>query len=157
MTPDFFDIVLRLAAATGSGMILGINRELKDKPAGVRTHALVALGAAVIPLIASLPPTDGTSVSRALQGVITGIGFLGAGVILRKLDSGTVHGLTTAATIWLAAALGAACGLGYWSIAAVASALALLVLVLGVPLERQIRRSEGLDPSDREARDERVR
>ena len=155
MTPDFLDIVLRLAAATGAGMILGINRELKDKPAGVRTHALVALGAAVIPLIASLPPTDGTSVSRALQGVITGIGFLGAGVILRKLEAGTVHGLTTAATIWLAAALGAACGLGYWSIAAVAAALALLILVLGVPFERQLRRQEGLDPADREAREER--
>ncbi|MGQ0641065.1 MAG: MgtC/SapB family protein [Gemmatimonadaceae bacterium] len=152
--PDFLEIVLRLGAATIAGMILGINRELKDKPAGVRTHALVALGSAIVPLIASLPPTDGTSVSRALQGVITGIGFLGAGVILRKMESGTVHGLTTAATIWLAAALGAACGLGYWSVAAVAAAIALLVLVLGVPFERELRRHEGLDPADREAREE---
>ena len=154
MTPDFFEVVLRLVAAAGAGMILGINRELKDKPAGLRTHALVALGAAVVPLIASLPPSDGTSVSRALQGVITGIGFVGAGVILRKLDSATVHGLTTAATIWLAAALGAACGLGYWSVAAVAAAIALLILVLGVPLERGLRHREGLDPADRETREE---
>jgi putative Mg2+ transporter-C (MgtC) family protein len=153
MTTDFLDVVLRLGAAALVGMILGINRELKDKPAGVRTHALVALGAAIIPLIASLPPTDGTSVSRALQGVITGIGFVGAGVIIRNLEAGTVHGLTTAATVWLAAGLGAACGLGYWSVAAVASAIALLILVLGVPFERTLRRSEGMDPRDREERD----
>jgi putative Mg2+ transporter-C (MgtC) family protein len=142
MTSEFFDVVLRLVAATAAGLILGINRELKDKPAGVRTHAIVALGASIITLIATLPPTDGTSVSRALQGVITGIGFLGAGVILRNEQGGTVQGLTTAGTIWLAAALGAACGLGYWSVAAVAAAIALLVLVLGVPIERHLRKQD---------------
>lgn len=128
-------------------MILGINRELKDKPAGVRTHAIVALGAAIITLLASLPPTDGTSASRALQGVITGIGFLGAGVILRDMTARTIHGLTTAGTIWLAACLGAACGLGYWSVAAVGAAIALLILVLGIPFERQLRRFEQRDDS----------
>lgn len=142
MTPQFSDIVIRLLAAAAAGMILGINRELKDKPAGLRTHSIVALGAAMITLVATLPPTDGTSASRALQGVITGIGFLGAGVILRDMTGRTIHGLTTAATIWLAACLGAACGLGYWSVAAVAAAIALLILVLGVPFERQLRRYE---------------
>ncbi len=152
MTTDFFDIVLRLVAAAGAGMILGINRELMDKPAGVRTHAIVALGAAIITLLASLPPTDGTSASRALQGVITGIGFLGAGVILRDKAVGTIHGLTTAGTIWLAACLGAACGLGYWSVAAVAAAIALLILVLGMPFERQLRRFEQRNDGDPDRR-----
>ncbi len=142
MDVQFSDIVIRLFAATVAGMILGINRELKDKPAGVRTHAIVALGASVITLLATLPPHDTTSASRALQGVITGIGFLGAGVILRDMTGNTVHGLTTAATIWLAACLGAACGLGYLSVAATASAIALLILILGVPFERRLRRAE---------------
>lgn len=142
MNLAFSDIVIRLLAATVAGMILGINRELKDKPAGVRTHAIVALGASIITLLATLPPQDATSASRALQGVITGIGFLGAGVILRDTSGTAVYGLTTAATIWLSACLGAACGLGYLSIAAMASALALLILVLGVPFERRLRRFE---------------
>lgn len=145
MTPEFSDVIVRLLAATVAGMILGINRELMDKPAGVRTHAVVALGAAIITLLATLPPSDPTSASRALQGVITGIGFLGAGVILRDMSAGTIRGLTTAATIWLAACLGAACGLGYWSVAAVASGVALLILVLGIPFERQIRRTASSD------------
>lgn len=141
MTPDFGDIVVRLLAASAVGMILGINRELMDKPAGVRTHAVVSLGAAIITLLATLPPSDATSASRALQGVITGIGFLGAGVILRDMTGGAIRGLTTASTIWLAACLGAACGLGYWSVGAVGAAVALLILVLGIPFERQIRRT----------------
>lgn len=140
MNLAFSEIVVRLIAAAVAGMILGINRELKDKPAGVRTHAIVALGASVITLLATLPPQDATSASRALQGVITGIGFLGAGVILRDASGTAVHGLTTAATVWLSACLGAACGLGYLSVAATASALSLLILVLGVPFERRIRR-----------------
>ena len=150
MTPQFSDIVVRLLAAAAAGMILGINRELKDKPAGLRTHSIVALGAAMITLVATLPPTDGTSASRALQGVITGIGFLGAGVILRDMTGRTIHGLTTAATIWLAACLGAACGLGYWSVAAVAAAIALLILVLGIPFERHLRRYEQRDADEEE-------
>ncbi|MGH7711390.1 MAG: MgtC/SapB family protein [Gemmatimonadaceae bacterium] len=154
MTLEFFDILLRLVAAAGAGMILGINRELKDKPAGVRTHAIVALGASIITLLGVLPPTDATSVSRVLQGVITGIGFLGAGVILRDQTAGTIHGLTTAGTIWLAACLGAACGLGYWSVAAVAAAIALLILVLGIPFERELRRHEPHDDVNR-GRDDR--
>ena len=149
MTIEFSDILVRLLAATAVGLILGINRELKDKPAGLRTHAIVALGAAIITLLSILPPSDGTSASRALQGVITGIGFLGAGVILRSPE-GEVHGLTTAATIWLAASFGAACGLGYWSVAAVGAALALLILVLGVPFERTLKRAVQNDDEERE-------
>jgi putative Mg2+ transporter-C (MgtC) family protein len=142
MNVDFSDIVIRLLAATVAGMILGINRELKDKPAGVRTHAIVALGASIITMLATFPPQDPSSASRALQGVIAGVGFLGAGVILRNPTGSAVYGLTTAATIWLSACLGAACGLGYWSVAATASAVALLILVLGVPFERRLRRLE---------------
>ncbi|MEW5916047.1 MAG: MgtC/SapB family protein [Gemmatimonadota bacterium] len=148
MTPGFEEILLRLLAAAGAGMILGINRELKDKPAGVRTHAIVALGAAIITLVATLPPSDATSASRALQGLIAGIGFLGAGVILRDTSTRSIHGLTTAGTVWLSASLGAACGLGYWSVAAMAAAIALLILVLGIPFERGIRKLDGRDEED---------
>ena len=142
MDVAFSDIVIRLFAATLAGMILGINRELKDKPAGVRTHAIVALGASIITMLATFPPQDPTSASRALQGVIAGVGFLGAGVILRNPAGSAVYGLTTAATIWLSACLGAACGLGYLSVAATGSAIALLILILGVPFERRLRRAE---------------
>lgn len=142
MNLAFSEIVIRLLTATVAGMILGINRELKDKPAGVRTHAIVALGASMITLLAILPPQDASSAARALQGVITGIGFLGAGVILRDSSGTSVHGLTTAATIWLSAGLGAACGLGYMSVAATGSAVALVILVLGIPFERRIRRRD---------------
>jgi putative Mg2+ transporter-C (MgtC) family protein len=147
MELGFGDILIRLVSAAVAGLILGINRELEDKPAGMRTHAIVSLGAAIITLLAVMPPTHETSASRALQGVVTGIGFLGAGVILRDQDKGRIHGLTTAATIWLAAAMGAAAGLGYWPVAAVAAALALLILVLGIPFERTLHRGDDITGS----------
>lgn len=142
------ETALRLGAATLVGAAVGLNRELRGKPAGLRTHALVALGAAVVTLSSThfahagaFP--DGNAVTRAIQGVIAGVGFLGGGVILKTSDRATVRGLTTAASIWLVACIGITCGAGQWSIAILASALTLFVLVFGGPFEWWIRRHFG--------------
>jgi putative Mg2+ transporter-C (MgtC) family protein len=135
------DIVLRLSAATVLGGVIGLNREFKHKAAGMRTHALVALGSALATSLATWSPDIAAvqhpdAMSRIIQGIITGIGFLGAGVILRTIDGRAVHGLTTAASIWLAACLGCACGTGAWVPAAVAFGWVLVILLFGGPLER---------------------
>jgi putative Mg2+ transporter-C (MgtC) family protein len=131
------EVILRLAVATAVGGLLGLNRELKGKPAGFRTHALVSLGASVAALgtLASSGSVDPNALSRVIQGVLTGIGFLGAGVILRDTE-GRVRGLTTAATVWMATALGIMCGLGYWTVVLIAGLLAYLVLLFGRRVER---------------------
>ena len=139
------DALLRLVVATAIGAVIGINRDLKHKPAGLRTHALVSLAAAFIVEIAlSLPARDigdaGASASRVMQGAITGIGFLGAGVILRARDQEQVHGLTTAASIWLAAGLGMGAGAGSWVPLLVAVGLAMTVLLVGGAIERFFHR-----------------
>lgn len=131
-------IVLRLGVALLLGSILGLNRELHGKAAGLRTHALVCLGAAIATLLALGPlnrPTDPNAVSRVVQGILTGVGFLGAGVILRD-PMGHVTGLTTAATIWICAVLGIVCGLGYWWLLGTATVITVLVLLFGRPIER---------------------
>jgi putative Mg2+ transporter-C (MgtC) family protein len=144
------DIIVRLLAATAAGGVLGLNRKLRGKSAGLRTHCLVSLGSALAVLTADLvsnnsPHPDPTAVTRAIQGIVAGIGFLGAGAILKSgaPDSTEVRGLTTAATLWLAATLGMACGAGYWIPAVVAVVLALIVLVVGGPLESSVRRNVG--------------
>ena len=133
-------IVLRLGAALVLGSVLGLNRELHGKAAGLRTHALVCLGAAIATLLGLGPPSgwatiDPNAITRVVQGILTGVGFLGAGVILRD-PMGHVTGLTTAATIWICAVLGIVCGLGYWSLLGTAVVITLLVLVFGRPMER---------------------
>ena len=138
------EIALRLSAALILGSALGLNRELHGKPAGLRTHGLVSLGAAVATIVSLGFPgesksIDPNAVSRVLQGILTGIGFLGAGVILRN-PNGHVKGLTTAATIWICAALGVACGLGYWSVVGIAMGLTAIVLVIGKPVEHLAER-----------------
>lgn len=138
------EIAARLGAALIVGSALGLNRELHGKAAGLRTHGLVSLGAAVAAIVSLGFPgesksIDPNAVSRVLQGILTGIGFFGAGVILRDPD-GHVTGLTTAATIWICAVLGVACGLGYWSVLAIGLILSVIALVLGVPVERLAKR-----------------
>lgn len=138
-------IVLRLAAAALIGSVLGLNRELHGKPAGVRTNALVCLGAALFTLgglgISREPGgVNADALSRVLQGIVTGIGFLGAGVILRDAAGRQVQGLTTSATIWVAAALGIICGAGQWRLAGCGFALSLVLLILHYPMEKLLRR-----------------
>ena len=148
---DFGQVFLRLAAAVGAGALIGLDREIRRKPAGLRTLALVALGSAVF-ILETVDPARGLSTegtSRVIQGIVTGIGFLGAGSILRGTTEESVRGLTTAASIWLAAATGIACGLAQWPLVAGACSLGLLVLVI-TPVERVIhnrRKSDSTDPT----------
>jgi putative Mg2+ transporter-C (MgtC) family protein len=137
-----WDIVLRLTAATLLGGVLGLDRELKSKPAGLRTHALVGLGAALSTLVTLefVSSVEPGAITRTIQGIIAGVGFLGGGAILRAKDRDEVTGLTTAASIWLVAALGVACGGGFWLSSLVSIVLALLVLVVGRPVEGYVHR-----------------
>src|SRR5215207_7615543 len=102
------DVFLRLGAAVLAGALIGIDREIRDKPAGLRTITLVSLGSAVFTLTA-LGAGMSDSTSRVIQGIVTGIGFLGAGTIIRGQTDQSIRGLTTAASIWLAAAIGISC------------------------------------------------
>ena len=120
------DIVLRLAVATVAGLAIGFEREQREKAAGLRTVALVSSGAAILVISAILAaPDEGV---RMAAGIATGVGFLGAGTILR--ERGEVVGLTTAATVWVAAAIGIAAAVGAYDLAALGTALTLLVLAL---------------------------
>lgn len=151
MTPsDELQIGLRLSAAVVIGALIGLNRQLRHKPAGLRTHALVALGAAVVTLLVTDPfvHMNPDAVSRVIQGVITGIGFLGAGVILRSANGKNVHGLTTAGSIWLAACLGVACGTGAWVITAIACLWVFAILIVGGPIERWVLAKSQMHPED---------
>jgi putative Mg2+ transporter-C (MgtC) family protein len=138
-TPAVFsDITLRLVLAVVFGAAVGLDRELQRKPAGLRTHALVGLGAALLTLTGLMigqPEGNSDAVSRVLQGVVAGIGFLGGGVILHRDDTNDVYGLTTAATIWIVAAIGIAIGAGLWRTAVVGTVLTVLVLVLERPID----------------------
>jgi putative Mg2+ transporter-C (MgtC) family protein len=146
MPLSFAAVLVRLGAAVGVGALIGLDRELRQKPAGIRTLALVALGSAVFVLetidSTRSPYTDPTS--RVIQGIITGVGFLGAGSIMRRVGEESVRGLTTAASIWLAAAMGIACGLANWPLVVVGGLLGVLVLVI-TPVERVIHNRRRTD------------
>jgi putative Mg2+ transporter-C (MgtC) family protein len=133
------EIALRLVAATLVGGAIGLNRDLHGKPTGVRTMGLVGIGSALI-VVASGTVGGNGDATRAVQGIVTGIGFLGAGVIVKDSTSERIHGLTTAASIWLTAALGVTCGLGQWALALLATGLSFIVLILGGPVEKAIHR-----------------
>jgi putative Mg2+ transporter-C (MgtC) family protein len=123
------DVALRLGAAALLGAAIGLDREILHKAAGVRTIGLVSLGAALAVLSAgTLAGSGPDAASRVIQGTLAGIGFLGGGVILHH--RGAIEGLTTAAAIWTAAALGAACGLAAWPVVAVGSVLIFVLLIL---------------------------
>jgi putative Mg2+ transporter-C (MgtC) family protein len=132
-----WEIVGRLALATLVGAAIGINREWEGKPAGLRTHALVALGGALFTVIGlMLGPGDESAASRILQGITAGVGFIGAGVIMRRPKANDVQGLTTAAAIWVVAAIGVAVGAGLWRTSLIALGLGLFVLIVGEAIDR---------------------
>jgi len=126
--PDDPELVGRLALACALGFAIGLERRLGRKAAGERTFALVALGACLF-TVAGLGVSDDASPSRIAAQVVTGVGFLGAGIIFHRGDGG-VRGLTTAAGVWAAAAVGVAIGVGQYLLGIVACALALLLLLL---------------------------
>jgi putative Mg2+ transporter-C (MgtC) family protein len=135
------EVALRLVVATLVGAVVGLNRDLHHKPAGLRTHSLVGLSSALLVIVAlDLTPRDMAGVTRVIQGIVTGIGFLGAGVILHQGESAEIRGLTTAATIWLTAAIGVGCGVGAWRAAGITVILLLAVLILGGGVERAMHR-----------------
>lgn len=121
-------IVLRLLVAATLGGLLGYERERQGKSAGVRTHMLVAIGAALFVLIPQQVGASSTDLSRVLQGLIAGVGFLGAGAIIMGNREVETRGLTTAASIWVTAAIGVAAGLGRESTAVLSTLIALLIL-----------------------------
>ncbi|PYB79969.1 MgtC/SapB family protein [Pseudomonas soli] len=123
-------ILIRLLMAALLGAVLGFERESKGKSAGVRTHMLVSMGAALFVLAPSMAGADEQALSRVIQGIVAGIGFLGAGTILKGngRDTSHVKGLTTAAGLWMTAAIGTAAGMGREATALISTVLALLVL-----------------------------
>lgn len=123
-------ILLRLLLAAVLGGILGYEREQQGKAAGIRTHMLVAMGAALFVLVPQQGGMEIDDMSRVIQGVIAGIGFLGAGAIIKNRSEENVLGLTTAAGVWMTAAIGIACGLGREMTAVLSTFLALGVLAL---------------------------
>jgi putative Mg2+ transporter-C (MgtC) family protein len=133
----------RLALAALLGAAIGINREWERKPAGLRTHALVALGGALFTLIGlMLGADDPSATARVLQGITAGIGFIGAGVIMRRPDMHDVQGLTTAAAIWVVAAIGVAVGAGLWRTSLIVLVFALFVLVVGEAIDRWLHKAK---------------
>ena len=140
---DILDIAVRLGVATLIGVLLGLNRDLHGKSTGVRTLGLVCLGSALAVLsihATNGTETNGTEESRVIQGIVTGVGFLGAGVIVRSEKGHRVHGLTTAACVWVTACVGAACAIAQWQIVVIGVVLVLILLVFGGPFERAIDR-----------------
>jgi len=149
------DLIGRLLAAVIAGGVVGWEREKQDKPAGLRTHMLVALGAATFMVAAEQMALDGAAAGdqvrldplRVLAAVIGGVGFLGAGTIIQS--RGTVRGITTAASLWICASLGATCGIAHYRLAIVAGLFSLLVLWTFGRLERGLFETKGDEPSGR--------
>ena len=143
MSLDLQNIIFRLCIALLSGAIIGIERQLRHKPAGLRTHMLVSLGAAIftlIPLSTAGLNADANALSRVIQGIAAGVGFLGAGEILHESSNQSqrpeIHGLTSAAAVWVSAALGIAAGCGLWQLGLIGALLTFLVLTVFKKLER---------------------
>ena len=135
---DTLDIALWLSAASIVGVVLGLNRDLHGKPTGVRTIGVLCLGSALVVL--SIHAVTGADSSRVIQGVVTGVGFLGAGVIVRSEKRHHVQGLTTAACVWVTACMGAACAIAQWQIVVIGLVLILVILVFGGRFERVVDR-----------------
>lgn len=147
---DWRQMTFRIVLAALAGLAVGYDRERRGKSAGLRTHTLVSVGAALftmVPLVIAPESSHADeSTSRVVQGITAGVGFLGAGEILRRPDTNDasppakVQGLTTAAAIWVAAALGAVAGCGLWQLLLIGGVTTLIVLVVG-PLDRMLKRS----------------
>ena len=134
---DPVEIALRLGTAAVAGALLGLNRDLHDKPTGVRTLGLVGLASALIVMAVG---RDSGDISRVMQGIVTGVGFLGAGVIIRSERGKHIHNLTTAASVWVTACAGAASGAGQWLLVLIGTPFALVILIGGGRFEKLLHR-----------------
>ncbi len=129
MNPEL-EMVLRLLLAAALGAIIGFQRERAHKAAGLRTHVLIALGSALFTVVSIYGFPGAADMSRIAAGVVTGIGFIGAGVIFRGIGGDHVVGLTTAASVWVTAAVGLAAGAGMYIIATSTTILVLIILLI---------------------------
>jgi len=143
--PEFTRFVVRLLLAVILGAAIGYERERRRRAAGLRTHMLIALGVALVVIAAERSAFAPTDLSRVLQGVLAGIGFLGAGAILKRGESEQVKGLTTAASVWATSAIAISAGLGRATMAIIATIIALLILAVLSPLERRMRTKPARD------------
>ncbi|HEX8559817.1 MAG TPA: MgtC/SapB family protein [Pyrinomonadaceae bacterium] len=138
-------VLVRLTAATLLGSMIGIQRERAGKPAGLRTHILVTLGTAVFVLACAGVGMSSDGLSRVIQGVVTGIGFIGAGSILKLNEQRDVQGLTTAAGVWMTAAVGVAVGLGSLGVALLSTIFTMFVLSFAKGFERRVDERRAAD------------
>ncbi|MDP9140747.1 MAG: MgtC/SapB family protein [Pseudomonadota bacterium] len=141
-------LMVRLMAATLLGAVIGFQRERAGKPAGLRTHILVALGTTVFVMAGSGAGMSSDGLSRVIQGIITGIGFIGAGSILKLEREHDIQGLTTAAGIWMTAAIGVAVGLGSLGVALLSTFLTLIILSLVGSFEHRIEEKLAAESTD---------
>ncbi len=147
---EFTRVALRLVVAMLLGGILGYDRERRGISAGLRTHMLVALGAALFVLVPLQARMEVADISRVLQGVIAGIGFLGAGAIIKLSGKQEIIGLTTAASIWLTAAIGVAVGMGKLATAILCTLLALIVLSALRSFAHRVNQESDSDTDDKD-------
>jgi putative Mg2+ transporter-C (MgtC) family protein len=138
-------VIIRLLASALLGAAIGFERESAGKRAGLRTHMLVAAGTTVLVLGGLNSGMEHDAISRVIQGIITGIGFVGAGSILKREEDQKIEGLTTSAAIWMAAAIGVAAGLGVIGLALIATVLTLVVLRITYWFERRTLGKESKD------------
>jgi putative Mg2+ transporter-C (MgtC) family protein len=143
-------VTVRLLLAAFLGGLLGFERETARKHAGLRTHMLVSVGAALFVLVAERSGIEPADLSRVIQGVIAGVGFLCAGAILKSASEDQVRGLTTSAGLWMTAAIGVAAGLGRDGLAVLCTLLTWCILEMEGPLRRWLHRSEADPGSPRE-------
>ena len=138
-------VIIRLIAATLLGAVVGFQREKARKPAGLRTHILVSLGTTVVILACSGVGMSMDGLSRVIQGIVTGIGFIGAGSILKLNEERDIQGLTTAAGVWMTAAIGVAVGLGSLGVALLSTFFTLIILALAGPLDSNAERKRAAE------------
>ena len=137
------ELLSRLLLATALGAALGMERELRRKPAGLRTNILIALGSAIFTIVSIEFGRDGGTPDRIASQIVTGVGFLGGGAILRR--GVNVRGMTTAVTVWVNAAIGMAAGGGYLALATIGTILTLFVLAVLPAIESGFERRAGID------------
>jgi len=152
--PEFWDDGMRLGAAALLGGALGLEREWKGHWAGLRTHMMVSIGCAIFVIAGvNLAGEQSEAVTRVIQGITAGIGFLGAGTILKLDHKQEIKGLTTASSIWLSAALGTAAGLAEYALAVAAAVVSLFVLGVLGPMEKLFERRQARHRREREEAD----
>jgi putative Mg2+ transporter-C (MgtC) family protein len=146
---QFAHLMARLIAAMVLGGIVGIQRERAGKPAGLRTHMLVTMGTAVFIMACAGVGMSLDGLSRVIQGLVTGIGFIGAGSILKLSEQRDIQGLTTAAGVWMTAAIGVAVGLGSLGVAVLSTLFTLIILSFARRIEQQVSESRAAEVDEK--------